>query len=395
MHVRWIGHTENWCNLELSIFLPVDQLFWGRWIGIARFSLSKTKTIPLRATIARGILVGEEGAKNSLFSIESSCVIHWILWITEVVVLVTSLMACQILSYGPTNPRIFSCTSAPGVDLPNPTTTSLGGHTLLDQLWRERHERPFQEKRASYCMSHELAHCNTNSHGILPPFQSWRVMYDRSPLGSPSVTREIFQKEPSLIFRYLCIGNTRYWKYSLHVIGHEKNWNIFVKVRKTVAVCTRVQRLNIPHLSKGRISLRRSVKLLPGMDTYSGHLSGHSGVVHLHIFSVSGKYVRRTEKMVNGSHAIRSLAWLIDMIKGDMQSKGVGFDSKACSRFIIPFPAGFNGMWRALPRYGRIDAREIVVVERRNGIHDMIVVDAFVWKVYLFSRVVWLQWLSI
>jgi hypothetical protein len=80
------------------------------------------------------------------------------------------------------------------------------------------------------------------------------------------------------------------------------------------------------------------------MDTYSGHPSGHSGVVHLHIFSVSRKYVRRTEKMVNGSHAIRSLAWLIDLIKGDGQSKGVGFDSKVCSRFIIPFLVGLNGM---------------------------------------------------
>lgn len=66
-----------------------------------------------------------------------------------------------------------------------------------------------------------------------------------------------------------------------------------------------------------------------------------------------------------------------------MQSKGVGFDSKVCSRFIIPFPVGLNGMWRDWPRYGSIDAREIVVVERWNGIHDMIVVDAFVSKVYL------------
>lgn len=90
-------------------------------------------------------------------------------------------------------------TFSPSVDLPS-LFTSLGGYTVLDRLWREWHEKNlWREELAIACCTNSLAYWNTNSHGM-SPFQLWRVMYDGSPLGSPSVTRETFQKEPSLDF---------------------------------------------------------------------------------------------------------------------------------------------------------------------------------------------------
>jgi hypothetical protein len=44
--------------------------------------------------------------------------------------------------------------------------------------------------------------------------------------------------------------------------------------------------------------------------------------------------------MVDGSHAIRSLAWLIDLIKGDMQSKGVGLTAKSVLDLSLRFLLG-------------------------------------------------------
>lgn len=91
--------------------------------------------------------------------------------------------------------------------------------------------------------------------------------------------------------------------------------------------------------ARGGFLSRRSVKLLPGMDTFLVWYKPSMSSI-LHIFSVSRKYVRRTEKMVNGSHAIRSLAWLIDLIKGDMQSKGVVLTAKSVLDWSFRFLLG-------------------------------------------------------
>lgn len=75
------------------------------------------------------------------------------------------------------------------------------------------------------------------------------------------------------------------------------------------------------------------------ISTRNGHwLAPKSSIWH--IFSVSRKYVRRTEIIMYGSHAIGSLAWLVNLIEGDMQSKGVSLTAKSVLDLSFRFVLG-------------------------------------------------------